>query len=464
MNDSIKMDLQMIKFEENRKVIDKETYSKFLVDNYDYFYKTARKNISNEDDARDIVQDTIRLALLSRSRIRNEKHAKTYVTKILINQCKKYYQKRSSTMKLFDDYASYEDVPSYMDEPMEYDTLVDALNKKEQEIFDLRFKYGYTEKEISAKLGIKEGTIKSIFSRGGEKIKKKHKGFSIAVFILCMFISAAVIAVSIISYIQNMFRVRNKNLENKAVLDAIETKGWFQKSDMDYVDLGDGYKIKLDYFLLDEMSLYLVFDLESEKDLSKYNEFSILDLKVENENSELIYDKINPYTNQYKKIDGTKNVENSIHHIKQLIYIYTDSFPISNGLNISFSRLALHKKKLSNSNKNIINSNLNISVSISEMFKNRNYANYVSDKNNLRKALISETGFYAIVNLDYIEEINATLIDENGNKHNCFVAPITIYDNNEFAEYIIVSNYNNKNARYIKLIVDNIIYELKSQP
>lgn len=441
--------------------IDKETYSKLVVSIYDDLLKTAKYKLGDEEDAKDVLQDTIMIAYLNFGKLRNEKYFKTWITKILINQCNKYYKKKYKEMEVFDDFSSADNVVSYMDEPAEYESIVNLLNEREKKIFDLYYDNGFSIKDISKRLNLKENTVKSILSRGREKIKKKYKPFTLAVFILCLFVATTVIAISVISYIQDMFRVENEGLSNESVLESIETLGWFQKSDMDYVDLGNGYKIKLDYFLLDEMSLYLVLDLESEKDLSKYDEISPVDLKIENENGDLICDWTNLNTKQYQRMNGIKNIERKSNHIKQLIYIYTDSFPISNTLNISFSKLGLHRQKLFSENLETIYSNVNISLDISEKFKNRSNISYSSPDNMFKKALISETGFYAIVSLDSIGSINAKLIDESGNEYSCFTSLLNSYDEDNFAiEYIIVSNYNDKNSENLKLIIDGEEYLL----
>lgn len=454
----------MIKVSERSKVMNAETFTKLYQENYNYLYKYALKLTKNIDDAQDLLQDTYEKVYFSKKHSINEKNFKYYMKAALLNQFKKFYKKKKRDSEVFDIYTSPDEIPTFMTEPEEFDKLVSSLSEKEQKMYDLRYKMGYSEKQIADILGMKDSTVRSIFHRTNQKLKEMLKRLGIAMFILCAFISVTVAAVNFINYIQDMFRVKNENLENTAVLEAIANNNWFQKCDMDYVDLGDGYKVKLDYFVLDEMSLYLVFDLESEKDLSKYNEFSILDLKIENENGELICDLNKFDDEQYQRVNGYKTIVNEKHHIKQLVYMYTDSFPISNSLDISFSKVTLHKKTAFSYARETLSSHFDISVNLSEKFINRAYTSYVSNKDNLKKAIISETGFCTIISLDSAKEINVKLLDDNGIEYNCFTSPLINYNKSDFIEHIIVSNYNDKNSKNLKLIIDGIEYELKNQP
>ena len=126
-----------------------------------------------------------------------------------------------------------------------------------------------------------ENTIKSELSRGRQKIRKSFKQASIIILILCLLVTTSVIAISIISYIKSLFDVNSVGAKNDGVLMAIENLDWYQQVEMSYIDLGNGYKIKAEYLLIDEMNLYLVFDFQSEEDISKFNNISISDLKLQ---------------------------------------------------------------------------------------------------------------------------------------------------------------------------------------
>lgn len=241
------------------------------------------------------------------------------------------------------------------------------------------------------------------------------------------------------------------------ILEAIENLEWFQDVNMDYIDLGDGYKIKVDYLLMDEMNLYLIFDFASENDISDFKDITLPTLKITNENNEIICDRNNLFSNQYSLYIGDKLVKNDGHHIQYLIYVYTESFPTSEVINISFSKITLSKKIQT---KTEIYSPTSFSINLMDRFIERNYINYSSDNDNIEKAIITETGFYSIVSLDKSTTLKTlTIKDNNGSMYKCYNALLTSPDI-EKRKYIIFSNFNNSHSDTLRLIINNNEYIL----
>lgn len=59
---------------------------------------------------------------------------------------------------------------------MDFDILIKDLSNQEKAIMTLYYYLGYTTKEISKILNIREGTIRSKISRAKIKIKNQYKG------------------------------------------------------------------------------------------------------------------------------------------------------------------------------------------------------------------------------------------------------------------------------------------------
>lgn len=457
----------MIKIEklvEESKRGKKEAYSELITSIESDLYKIAKSRLKNDEDIKDAMQEAIMNAYLNIHKLKNNKKFKSWIVKILINECNKIYGNQKRKLEVTEKISSSHTFVDHMDDKLEFDNIVKHLTEKERKIFSLYYEDGLTIKEIAEKLHINENTIKTSLSRGKLKIKKAYKPATIFMFILCLIIATSVIAVSIISYIKSLFEVNSVGIENDGVLTAIEHLDWFQEANMDYIDLGDGNKIKVEYLLMDEMNLYLVFDFTSEKDISKFSDISFPDLKILNENGDVICDEQDLFAEHYSKKTSFKLIENNKNSIKALAYMYTDSFPISKTLDISFSKIMLSKKSILSKNNYLnIPTNANFKINLSEKFINRDYITYKSNNDRIEKAIITETGFYVLFSGNSISKLNkARLIDENGIFYDCYFNSLTDYnfDTVDNIKYIIIANFNNKQNEKLKLIIDDTEYEL----
>lgn len=437
---------------------DKEAYSELISSVKGILLAIARAKINNEDDVQDVMQETILKAYLNINSLKNNKHFKAWITKILINECKRLYYKDGRKDAIVEKFSRNTNPTSYIDDDsnINFDNLISSLSDKEKNVFELHYKEGLTSKEISHKLGINENTIKTILSRGTIKLKRTIKPASIFMAILILFIATGVIATCIISYVKGLFKVSNGSMDNDNVLMAIEHLEWYQDPEMDYISLNDEYKLKVDYLLSDEMNLYLVVDLYSEKDISKFTTIYIPDLKITNENGDVLCDECNVLSNHYSNKISSKIIKNSQNHLKSLIYMYSDSFPISRTLNIDFSKITLTKDLHA---REYIDAKTSFEINVADKFINRHSVQYASDNEKIEKAIVTETGFYSIVQGIKTKPKDVKLVDEIGNYYKCYYLSLTDYD----FRYIIIANYNNKESNNLKLVIDNQEYELSQK-
>ena len=448
---------------ERAKHKDSEAYSMLIKDVEADLMKMAIKKIKNYHDAQDIVQDTLYTAYLSLNKLEDNDKFKPWIIGILKNKCKKFYEKRKSIDEITEEIVDKTDYK--IEDKVDFDSIMDKLDEKEREIFRLYFEDDLSTKEISKRLHINENTLKTILRRGKGKLERKGiKRFTIFIWILCIFVATSVIAISIINYIMGLFDTTSKGVYNEGILEAIESSEWFQQVDMDYIDLGDGYKLRVEYLLMDEMNLYMVYELQSENDIGKYDDISIPDLKIVDENGNVICDKVNISVEQYSKKTATKPIEGDKHSIKELTYMFTDSFPKSRTLHISFSKVMLTGKSMFGNNKyEELAKNVEFEINLDEKFITRNYVEYTCDNEDVEKAIVTETGFYAIVNTENTEIIEATLIDESKNELKCFSAPLNNNNTTKDMRSIIIVNYKEFTNNKFKLKVDGKEYELRKK-
>lgn len=146
-------------------------------------YKIAKVKTSNEEDIQDIIQETMLNAYKNIKKLKDPSKFKSWIIKILINNCNKYYKKKKILYNI-DDYniETYRDILKYNhDKALVEDTLtfyeiIQELKYDERIIIVLYYGERYTTKEISQILCINENTIKTRLARAKEKIKKNYKG------------------------------------------------------------------------------------------------------------------------------------------------------------------------------------------------------------------------------------------------------------------------------------------------
>ncbi len=163
-----------IKLVKKAKNGDKEAFNDLIIYYQNDLYNIAKCKLHNEDDVCDAIQETILNAYSHIDSLKNSYKFKSWLIKILINECNKIYLKyKNNCLEINDELIlSTEDIGS---SNIEFLDLINKLNKDEQEIFILYYKEKYSTKEISNILNINENTIRSKISRGKEKIKNSLK-------------------------------------------------------------------------------------------------------------------------------------------------------------------------------------------------------------------------------------------------------------------------------------------------
>ena len=134
-------------------------------------YCIAKMKINNENDIEDIIQETMLSAYTNLKKLKNNSFFKTWIIRILINKCNKFYKKKN--LKSLDDKQEINIMPT---KEIEFENFISFLTEEERTILTLYYSLSYTAKEIAQILQKREGTICSKISRAKTKIKEKYKG------------------------------------------------------------------------------------------------------------------------------------------------------------------------------------------------------------------------------------------------------------------------------------------------
>lgn len=161
---------------EKAKNEDSDAFTNLIFNIERDLYCIARSKIDNENDIEDIIQETMIIAFLNIKKLKNNSLFKTWVIRILINNCNKFYKRKKH--KSIDEDEEINKIGSVeMDlSNIEFKDFISFLNEDERTILTLYYYLGYTTKEISKILNKREGTICSKISRAKIKIKEKYKG------------------------------------------------------------------------------------------------------------------------------------------------------------------------------------------------------------------------------------------------------------------------------------------------
>lgn len=143
-----------------------------------HLYQSAKAFLHADADCADAMQEAVLRAYRSINSLKEPAYFKTWLIRILINECKRILKSKQSVISLEDI-----SVPT-MPEPgftlFELRDLIDRLESPFKLVAVLYYYSDLSIKEISAELHVPEGTVKSRLSRAREllalHLEDKPKG------------------------------------------------------------------------------------------------------------------------------------------------------------------------------------------------------------------------------------------------------------------------------------------------
>ena len=140
--------------------------------NMNSLYRVAFSILKNEDEIYDAISSTTVIVFEKISSLRQEEFFKTWITRILINECYKIYNQNKKIVYLENN--------QNIDQMKHFDTysevnikeLLKKLNKDLKEIVVLYYIEDFSVKEIANIIEIPEGTVKSRLSRARKELEQ----------------------------------------------------------------------------------------------------------------------------------------------------------------------------------------------------------------------------------------------------------------------------------------------------
>lgn len=151
---------------------DRQAFLDLIEPQKEKLYKIAYTYVKNEQDALDVIQETMFKAYTGIDKLKNPKYFDTWLTKILINVSITILNKNKNITYLEESTVSpYNNVDEY-ENKLDLENELKKLDKKYREVIVLRYFKDFTIKEISEILGIPLGTAKTNLYRGIESLRK----------------------------------------------------------------------------------------------------------------------------------------------------------------------------------------------------------------------------------------------------------------------------------------------------
>ena len=143
---------------------------------YKDLYRTALLGLGHEQDASDVVSDTVLDAYKNIRKLRDPASFKAWIMTILTVKIKNKQKEYMTSRSLEEDIDDHiEDTPDEKKDSFGGVELTEAmatLSEEERTVLSLNIVSGYTSEEIEGMTGITANTVRSKIKRAKEKLRK----------------------------------------------------------------------------------------------------------------------------------------------------------------------------------------------------------------------------------------------------------------------------------------------------
>ena len=167
----------VVKMDIEKKIVlavkgDEDAFSYVINVKKEDLYRTAFAFVKNKDDALDILQETVYKAYISIGKLRKTQYFNTWLTRILINNCKDFIKSKEKVIYLEDNKSSNEDSTKInVDDKLDLLYAIDKLEEKQRNVIILKYFQDLTINQIAEVLGYPIGTIKTYLNKGLSQLR-----------------------------------------------------------------------------------------------------------------------------------------------------------------------------------------------------------------------------------------------------------------------------------------------------
>lgn len=153
--------------------MDKEEFTRAVLEYESTLYRVAKSMLGSEADCADAAQNALLRAWEKQHTLRDPAYFKTWLTRILINECRAMLRQRARFVPLEEEAAEGEIAPE-RDSGL-YEAVM-GLDVKYRVPFVLYYIEGVRTREIASMLKLPEGTVKTRLRRAREILRTELEG------------------------------------------------------------------------------------------------------------------------------------------------------------------------------------------------------------------------------------------------------------------------------------------------
>lgn len=157
--------------------MEKEEFIELMMELEADLFHLALSILRKEQDCADAVQEAMVRAYANRHTLRNPAYFKTWIMRILINECYSLLRRQKRMVPMVEDMPGMQaDFKDYVrEEYLDLYQAIDALKQKDRICVLLYYIEGYPVRQIAEILDMPEGTVKSRLRRARMQLKDKLK-------------------------------------------------------------------------------------------------------------------------------------------------------------------------------------------------------------------------------------------------------------------------------------------------
>ena len=153
--------------------MDKEEFTRAVLEYESTLYRVAKSMLGSEADCADAAQNALLRAWEKQLTLRDTAYFKTWLTRILINECRAMLRQRARFVPLEEEADEGEIAPE-RDNGL-YEAVM-GLDVKYRVPFVLYYIEGFRTREIASMLKLPEGTVKTRLRRAREILRTELEG------------------------------------------------------------------------------------------------------------------------------------------------------------------------------------------------------------------------------------------------------------------------------------------------